>query len=134
MPNLNNDFRRSDSIEDRLEIARIQRQSRIVEDAGLFHFLTREGITVGPFSTQFDAELGASLLISRLAQLDPELDSRSEILRFIRESPYLVQATSRAPGTQVPGEESAGPLKTKVTTLILERLTSLFLPGGIRAS
>ena len=43
--------------------------SHIVECDGWF-FLTREGVSVGPYESRFDAELSASLLVARLSQLD----------------------------------------------------------------
>lgn len=50
-------------------------------DSGWF-FKTREGIAVGPYADPFDAELSASLLISRLAQLESSEDPRAAIRRF----------------------------------------------------
>lgn len=50
-------------------------------DSGWF-FKTREGIAVGPYADPFDAELSASLLISRLAQLEKNEDPRAAIRRF----------------------------------------------------
>lgn len=51
------------------------------QDSGWF-FKTREGIAVGPYADPFDAELSASLLISRLAQLEQNEDPRAAIRRF----------------------------------------------------
>lgn len=47
-----------------------------------WYFKTREGIAVGPYKDPFDAELSASLLISRLAQLENEEDPRIAIRGF----------------------------------------------------
>lgn len=59
-----------------------QRGERIYEDGAGWYFKTREGISVGPYRDMFDAELSASLLISRLAQLEANEDPRAAILHF----------------------------------------------------
>jgi hypothetical protein len=59
-----------------------QRGERIYEEGDGWYFKTREGISVGPYRDMFDAELSASLLISRLAQLEAHEDPRAAILHF----------------------------------------------------
>lgn len=61
----------------------IVRTTRFVETDEGWYFRTREGVMLGPYAEQFDAEISASLLIARLAQLDPEADATSTIQRFI---------------------------------------------------
>jgi hypothetical protein len=61
------------------------RSSRFKESEDGWYYVTREGITVGPFEDQFDAELSASLLFSRLAQIGSEADAVNEIHRFIND-------------------------------------------------
>lgn len=58
------------------------RSERFFKRDGGWYFKTREGIAVGPYSDEFDAELSASLLISRLAQLEQGEDPRHAIRRF----------------------------------------------------
>ena len=84
-------FRSDDSAEEVDQLAAIKRRSRVFDQDGLYYFQTRECINVGPFAQKFDAELSASLLISRLAQLENHENSHSEILRFMHESEYLMQ-------------------------------------------
>ena len=67
----------------------VPRSPRVFEKQGAWYFTTREGILVGPYAEAFDAELGASLLIARLAQMDDEGASRGEILRFLHHEPTI---------------------------------------------
>jgi hypothetical protein len=59
------------------------RSHRFVETAEGWYFKTREGIAVGPYPTEFDAEVCASLLTARLAQLDKSVDVRAVIHDFL---------------------------------------------------
>ncbi|MGI9326513.1 MAG: DUF6316 family protein [Pseudomonadales bacterium] len=63
------------------ERAPVRSERFFKKDSG-WYFKTREGIAVGPYADAFDAELSASLLISRLAQLESEEDPRIAIRRF----------------------------------------------------
>jgi len=64
------------------------RTARFFEtDEGWF-LQTREGIQVGPYPSSFDAELASSLLISRLAQLDPDEAPAQAIHSFLRDPAY----------------------------------------------
>ncbi|MCZ6655972.1 MAG: DUF6316 family protein [Gammaproteobacteria bacterium] len=56
-------------------------------DEGWF-LRTREGISVGPYSSKFDAEISSSLLCPRLAQLDDESKAVATIHAFIRDPAY----------------------------------------------
>lgn len=58
------------------------RSERFFKESSGWYFKTREGIAVGPYPNSFDAELSASLLISRLAQLEQHEDPRIAIRRF----------------------------------------------------
>lgn len=60
-----------------------QRTERFVERDDGWHFKTRENILVGPFPSVFDAQLAASLLITRLSQLERDEDSPQVIHSFI---------------------------------------------------
>ncbi len=59
------------------------RTTRYLETEDGWFFRTREGVMLGPYAEQFDAEISASLLIARLAQLEPGADATSTIQRFI---------------------------------------------------
>jgi hypothetical protein len=48
------------------------RGDRVFRSDGSWYFHTREGVDVGPFSCQFDAELEADMLITRLRQAPQE--------------------------------------------------------------
>ncbi len=48
-----------------------------------WYFRTREGVQLGPYAEQFDAEISASLLIARLAQLEAGEDANPTITQFI---------------------------------------------------
>ncbi len=56
-------------------------------DEGWF-LRTREGISVGPYPSKFDAEISSSLLCARLAQLDDESKTVATIHSFIRDPAY----------------------------------------------
>jgi hypothetical protein len=60
-----------------------RRSGRFVETEEGWYFKTREGIAVGPYPTEFDAEVCASLLTARLAQLDRNVDVRGVIRDFL---------------------------------------------------
>lgn len=76
-------LRKSDSAKKQQKSSRepIRSERFFRRDSGWF-FKTREGIAVGPYADPFDAELSASLLISRLAQLEQTDDPRAAIRRF----------------------------------------------------
>ena len=60
----------------------IVRTTRFYRAQGGWFFKTREGISMGPYAEQFDAEVSASLLIAQLAQLNADADPRATIQRF----------------------------------------------------
>lgn len=68
------------------------RHQRVVgNDEGWF-IKTREGTTVGPYLSQFDAELSAAILSARLGQASSEIECRQIILRFAHDphhGPYI---------------------------------------------
>jgi len=70
--------RKGESLEDNQA-----RSHRFFETTDGWFFKTREGIDVGPYPTEFDAEVCASLLTARLAQLDPAADVRGVIQAFL---------------------------------------------------
>ncbi len=92
------DLRKEDANpEDR--IPDIVRTARFVQtDEGWF-FRTREGIMLGPYADQFDAELSASLLVAQLAQADPGTDTAALIQRFMTDpaNATITQLTCREP-------------------------------------
>ena len=55
------------------------RANRAFQLNGEWYFTTREGIDVGPYATQFDAELEAGLLAQKLKQTPSE--EVSEVIR-----------------------------------------------------
>ena len=74
------DSRKNDRDEGR--IPQIVRSARFIEtDEGWF-FRTREQLMLGPYLDKFDAEVSASLLVARLAQLAPDKDPTPVILAF----------------------------------------------------
>lgn len=72
------------------------RSSRFVETEAGWYFVTREGIRVGPYASEFDAELAASLLITQLSQLDEQRYAKVEIHRFLSSASDLVQPKEKA--------------------------------------
>ena len=66
------------------EADRVRTPRYFQTDEGWF-LRTREGISVGPYPTEFDAEISSSLLC---AQLDDESKSVSAIHSFIRDPAY----------------------------------------------
>ncbi len=57
------------------------RSDRVFRSDGNWFFYTREGVEVGPYNTQFEAEVESSLLINRLRG-EPDME---EHLRIIQE-------------------------------------------------
>ena len=91
------ELRRDDEAEKR--IPDIVRTARFVQtDEGWF-FRTREGIMLGPYGDQFDAELSASLLVAKLAQADPGSDTSRMIHNFMTDpaNATLTQLKCREP-------------------------------------
>ena len=60
----------------------IVRSARFLETEDGWFFRTREDIMLGPYLDKFDAELSASLLVARLAQLDDGKDPAAIIQSF----------------------------------------------------
>ena len=48
------------------------RNSRIFQNRDGWHISTREGIDLGPYSCQFDAEVDAEILVKQLSNCSPE--------------------------------------------------------------
>ncbi|MEM1230313.1 MAG: DUF6316 family protein [Pseudomonadota bacterium] len=82
------------------------RTERFFQQDGGWYFKTREGIPVGPYTDVFDAELSASLLITRLAQLEAHEDPRIAIAKF-------------------QDDPAVGPLAQQMSTISKEELNSL---------
>ena len=74
------DLRKEDA--EAQKIPQIVRTARFVETEQGWFFRTREGIMLGPYAEKFDAELSASLLVARLAQLDDSKDPAAVIQAF----------------------------------------------------
>jgi len=55
------------------------RKDRVFVSGTGWYFRTREGIAVGPYSSRFEAEIEADILIARLAR-----DATAQSLRVIR--------------------------------------------------
>ncbi len=70
------------------------RTTRFIETEEGWYFRTREGLSLGPYAEQFDAEISASLLITRLSQMDGNTDAKAVIQRFMTDpsNAVLVQA------------------------------------------
>ncbi len=82
------------------ELARqFMRRDRVFERGGNWYFRTREGIDVGPYSTQFEAEIEADILIARLRR-DASSHSPRIIRAFILES---IRQRSNGPSQIVSG-------------------------------
>lgn len=64
---------------------RVARSTRFMHTDEGWYFRTREGVMLGPYIEEFDAEISASLLIAALAQLEPGTDATAVIQRFIRD-------------------------------------------------
>ena len=67
---------------DEKKIPQIVRSARFIETNEGWFFRTRENLLLGPYLTKFDAEVSASLLVARLAQLEPGADPAPVILAF----------------------------------------------------
>ena len=74
------DLRKQDR--DAEKIPQIVRTARFVETDDGWFFRTREGIMLGPYAEKFDAEISASILVARLAQLDDGVDPSAVIQAF----------------------------------------------------
>jgi hypothetical protein len=61
------------------------RRERVFERGGNWYVRTREGIDVGPYTTRFEAEIEADILIARLGQASTAQSTRI-IRAFILES------------------------------------------------
>ena len=64
-------------------IEEIARTARFVEKEEGWFFRTREGVVLGPYGNQFDAELSASILVAQLAQAEDGTDTSALIQRFM---------------------------------------------------
>ncbi|NJN53187.1 MAG: hypothetical protein HC809_16960 [Gammaproteobacteria bacterium] len=62
---------------------KLVRSGRFIESQDGWYFRTREGIAVGPYPTEFDAQVCASLLTARLKQADPKSDQSGVIQEFL---------------------------------------------------
>ena len=61
------------------------RSRRFVQTEEGWYFRTRENIAVGPYPTEFDAEVSASLLVARLSQLEDQTGMNHAIQEFLRD-------------------------------------------------
>ncbi len=62
---------------------KFKRSARFLQTEDGWYFRTRESILVGPYPSEWDCELGASLITARLAQLDASEDPVSAIREFL---------------------------------------------------
>jgi hypothetical protein len=62
------------------------RSDRVFNSDGQWYFHTREGIEVGPYESQFDAELEAGLLKELLNSLSANESSEEVIREFVLDS------------------------------------------------
>jgi len=77
------DLRKQDKQQEQeRRIPQIVRSARFLETSDGWFFRTREDIMLGPYADRFDAELSASLLVARLAQLEPGHDPAPMIKAF----------------------------------------------------
>lgn len=60
-----------------------ERRNRVQFRDGGWYISTREHPLVGPYATEFDAQLNASKLVSQLAQADPETKPQTTIQSFL---------------------------------------------------
>jgi len=100
-----------------------KRSHRFVEtDEGWF-FRTREGIDVGPYPTEFDAEVCASLLTARLKQLDPSADVRGVIQSFLSDPTSGPRSAQFRPAKVTDAREPA--TKTSSSLAVVARMKAL---------
>ena len=98
--------------------------SRLIEtDEGWF-FRTREGIAVGPYPTEFDAEVCASLHTARLAQLDRSADVRAVIHAFLSDPVAGPRSAQFRPGKVVDAADCRP--KSPPPLAIVARVKALF--------
>ena len=76
------DLRKQDKEKAADRIPQLVRTARFVETDEGWYFRTREGIMLGPYAEKFDAEISASLLVARLAQLEDGKDPAAVIQAF----------------------------------------------------
>ncbi len=60
-----------------------ERTDRVQFRDGGWYISTREHPLVGPYASEFDAQLNASKLVSQLAQADPETKPQTTIQSFL---------------------------------------------------
>ncbi len=78
------------------------RSDRVFIEQGNWFFHTREGVEVGPYESQFEAEIEAGLLRELLRQTEPGPASMSVIRDFVLDSytmgrplnPHFAEVTS----------------------------------------
>ncbi len=63
------------------------RSDRVAQHGEHWFFRTREGIDIGGFTSRFDAQLAACLLIDRLAQTESALEARQALQLFLQAPP-----------------------------------------------
>jgi hypothetical protein len=62
------------------------RSDRVFLSNGKWYFHTREGVDVGPYDTQFEAEIEASMLKELLRESDPAQPPITVIREFVLDS------------------------------------------------
>jgi len=76
----------------------IVRSARFVEKDDGWFFRTREGILLGPYAEKFDAEISASILVARLAQLEDGMDPTAVIQAFENDPANATLLRTKASG------------------------------------
>lgn len=63
-----------------------------LREAQSWYFRTREGIDLGPYESQFEAEVESGLLREMIKHIDDEADRRSVIRQFVLDSHHTGQS------------------------------------------
>lgn len=107
------------------------RRSRFRQTPEGYFFMTREGVPVGPYETLFDAELSASLLIARLAQLDSNVGTLAMIQSYLSD-PANPLAHKRTSGARGPSKAQGGAVPTIAMTAVQRAWAALREMSGGR--
>ena len=83
-----------------------KRQGRFESESNLWFFTSREGIRFGGFHSQFDAQLAACLLFTRVSQADDPSEVRTIMASFSQAPPVPVSRTvTEVTRTDLPNAE-----------------------------
>ena len=73
-----------------------KRQGRFESDNDLWFFTSREGVRFGGFNSQFDAQLAACLLFTRVSQAEDPSEIRTIMANFSQAPPVPVNRSVSA--------------------------------------